>query len=84
MCEAIKKQACRGKKRKSMDDCIGSTAVKQRRYGTSKTVWDNVDENELEDEVSDVEVDDDDDDVDDADDDDLDDDEVNDDEGNNV
>ncbi|KAI8081917.1 uncharacterized protein B0P05DRAFT_570998 [Gilbertella persicaria] len=64
MCEAIKKQAC-------------SATVKQRGYGTSKTVWDNVDEHELEDEISDDEVDDDE--VNDENDE-----EDNDDEGNNV
>ncbi|GAA5802140.1 hypothetical protein HPULCUR_007601 [Helicostylum pulchrum] len=60
ICEAIKKQACRGKKRKCIDDCISNTTVKQKEYGTSKVVWDNVEEDELEDEVNDNEDDDDD------------------------
>ncbi|CAO3607101.1 unnamed protein product [Mucor hiemalis] len=55
-----KKEACRGKKRKCTDDCISDTAVKQKEYGTSKVIWDNDEEDELEDEVNDNEDDDDD------------------------
>lgn len=40
-----------------MDDCIASSTVKQKRYGTSKTVWEDVNEHELEEEVSDNKAD---------------------------
>lgn len=59
-----------------MDNCIGSTAIK-RRYGSTKTFWDNVDERE-------VGEDDDDDDENDEDDNDDEDDEEDNGEGNNL
>jgi hypothetical protein len=47
----IKKQACRGKKRNCIDSCINNTIESEKECGTSKVVWDNVEEDELEDEV---------------------------------
>ncbi|KAI7895907.1 uncharacterized protein EV154DRAFT_547919 [Mucor mucedo] len=56
-CHPIKPPEEQKQKRKSMDSCIGGTIVEQK-CGTSKTVWDNMDELELEDEVDDDDVDD--------------------------
>lgn len=61
MCEAIQKQSCRGKKRKSIDNCIGNITMNEKQYGISKVTWDKAKEDELlEDETSDDEEDEDD------------------------
>ncbi|KAG1144469.1 hypothetical protein G6F37_010493 [Rhizopus arrhizus] len=52
LCETIKKQACRGKKRNCIDSCINNTIESEKECGTSKVVWDNVEEDELEDELN--------------------------------
>ncbi|KAG1043182.1 hypothetical protein G6F43_011716 [Rhizopus delemar] len=57
MCEAIQKHACRGKKRKRIDSCIGNITMNEKQYGISKVIWDNAKEDELEDEASDDEED---------------------------
>lgn len=53
ICETIKKQACRGKKRKSMDDIVnGSACKKQSEKQCTNVIWDKImfdDEEEEED-----------------------------------
>ncbi|KAG0938402.1 hypothetical protein G6F57_006749 [Rhizopus arrhizus] len=51
LCETIKKQAFRGKKRNCIDSCINNIIESEKERGTSKVAWDNVEEDELESEV---------------------------------